>query len=242
MFDIERAIYEWKAPFTQRHIYSGQDISELEMHLRDVIADERLWGATDEEAFRSAVQRVGEERVLRADYQLSWHESAPLKRYFKSLWNERVFLDGRASRTIYSTARLYSIVFGLASLFWFVLVSVRVFILWLKIPGLVIFHDPYNWVLMTATALSGWFCVAPFRRWTGSSWDWIRMSYAVLVLLLLSHYIVFVSPTYQLDVLYDLAALVSISIGPMMWLFRVLSPQEHVYQDAEMSIATPRSW
>jgi hypothetical protein len=68
MFNLDHAITEWRGRLSAEGIKDRDLLDELESHLREVI-DERLRsGSGERDAFDRAVQRIGEARVLKAEF------------------------------------------------------------------------------------------------------------------------------------------------------------------------------
>lgn len=59
MSQLDLEIGEWRAFVEQSHGLTGGDVEELEIHLRDQIAELTETGLTDDEAFLIAVKRIG---------------------------------------------------------------------------------------------------------------------------------------------------------------------------------------
>ena len=68
MFDLERAIHDWKHALEQAESVSEGNIHELEAHLREGIADFVEKGLSREEAFLVASARLGEHSALDREY------------------------------------------------------------------------------------------------------------------------------------------------------------------------------
>jgi hypothetical protein len=67
-FDLNRAIQQWRADLAQSSAFRGENLDELETHLRDSVA---AWQARDlsaEEAFYIAAKRVGTGAVLKKEF------------------------------------------------------------------------------------------------------------------------------------------------------------------------------
>jgi len=63
MFDRERAISNWREEMSARDL-SDAVVDELESHLRDELEAQVRAGVGSEDAFTTAVQRVGRADVL----------------------------------------------------------------------------------------------------------------------------------------------------------------------------------
>lgn len=81
MFDMDRAVAEWKSEMSRGGVVAGADVEELESHLRE--SAERLMraGLSAEEAFLVSVRRLGGTDSLRLEYgkerpERVWRERA----------------------------------------------------------------------------------------------------------------------------------------------------------------------
>ena len=68
MFDIEKAISNWRGEMTARGINAPDILDELESHLRDEIASRINSGCGEENAFHAAVRNIGEGTALQAEF------------------------------------------------------------------------------------------------------------------------------------------------------------------------------
>ncbi len=68
MFDLDRAVAEWKRSLLEESPCSLGDVRELEAHLFDLMEDFRLSGLTDEEAFAMALHRIGDGACLKREF------------------------------------------------------------------------------------------------------------------------------------------------------------------------------
>jgi hypothetical protein len=68
MFDLDRAIVDWKRQLKAAGIRSVEALDELETHLRDHVEGQLAKGSTPEQAFGEAVTRLGPSRALREEY------------------------------------------------------------------------------------------------------------------------------------------------------------------------------
>lgn len=97
MFDLEKAIATWRASLTWKRSIDKQDRDELERHIRDAVEEGVRDGMSEEDAFRTAIRRMGQlpqiDREYRKIYwgklrkrrrlgdELAWR-AAMLKNYF----------------------------------------------------------------------------------------------------------------------------------------------------------------
>lgn len=68
-FHLENAIRTWRQFLGKERAISSDDAEELEIHLRDEVAELMERGYTSEEAFQRAVKQLGSYAVLQSDYQ-----------------------------------------------------------------------------------------------------------------------------------------------------------------------------
>src|SRR5438477_9844694 len=68
MFELEKAIAEWRQQMVAAGIKKGEALDELESHLRDDIQQQVQRGLTKEEAFEMAVERIGAAQALKSEF------------------------------------------------------------------------------------------------------------------------------------------------------------------------------
>ncbi len=68
MFDLEKAIKGWIKSLHRYEVFEDGLITDLELHLRDVVDSHREKGVDEEEAFRLAVAQVGTAESIAAEY------------------------------------------------------------------------------------------------------------------------------------------------------------------------------
>ncbi len=64
MFNLDKAIQNWKRELRSNPAFEDGDIAELESHLRDEVRELTARGLTEEEAFHKAVADIGEPRPI----------------------------------------------------------------------------------------------------------------------------------------------------------------------------------
>lgn len=69
MFDLEKAIAAWRRTYEHRRAFFAEDVEELERHVRDHITALVAAGHGEEEAFRLAVQQVGDSSSTEVEYR-----------------------------------------------------------------------------------------------------------------------------------------------------------------------------
>ena len=68
MFDLERAIQQWKKELWKNEALEDGYIAELESHLRDEIDFLTAAAKTEEQAFKEASAEIGETGRIATDY------------------------------------------------------------------------------------------------------------------------------------------------------------------------------
>ena len=87
MFDLNLALSEWRRKMAAAGIESGELLDELESHLRDDVEEQVRSGADAEQAFDSAVRRIGTARALRKEFAKSGRPAgALLLRFLRSFY------------------------------------------------------------------------------------------------------------------------------------------------------------
>ena len=69
MFNLETAIAEWRRHLNSRGVGSSQVLDELESHLREDTEEYLREGATAQQAFEMAVQRLGQAADLECEFE-----------------------------------------------------------------------------------------------------------------------------------------------------------------------------
>lgn len=69
MFDIEKALAEWRHEMRGAGIKSPLPLEELESHLREEFEEQRTAGLKDEAAFQVAVRKIGQARALQGEFR-----------------------------------------------------------------------------------------------------------------------------------------------------------------------------
>jgi hypothetical protein len=68
MFDLEKAIAEWRQQIITAGLKKGEALVELEDHLRNDIQQQIQAGLTTQRAFEGAVERIGGTEALKAEF------------------------------------------------------------------------------------------------------------------------------------------------------------------------------
>lgn len=82
MFNLNQAIAAWRGQMAADGIISGEVLDELESHLRDDVEEQVRGGADAEEAFDSAVRRMGPAATLRNEFAKSCGPKGAWRRIF----------------------------------------------------------------------------------------------------------------------------------------------------------------
>jgi putative ABC transport system permease protein len=69
MFDLEKAVKEWKRALQKHESLEQGLVADLELQLRDTYEALKGEGLEDEEAFRKAAAQVGNPEAIAAEYQ-----------------------------------------------------------------------------------------------------------------------------------------------------------------------------
>lgn len=89
MFDLEKAIAAWRRSFKRHKTFIGDDLDELEQHLRDHIEDVVSAGESEKEAFYLAAHRLGNHSHIEAAYhQAYWTKHRARRTYRQALFKE----------------------------------------------------------------------------------------------------------------------------------------------------------
>jgi uncharacterized membrane protein len=67
-FDLNDAIHQWREALSQSPTFQGENLQELESHLRDSISTLQNRGLDTEEAFLIATRRLGKESMLELEF------------------------------------------------------------------------------------------------------------------------------------------------------------------------------
>jgi hypothetical protein len=80
MFDLEVTISNWRRQMVEAGIKPAEALNELESHLRDEVEHEKRLGASNENAFQIATQRLGNVGALRQEFQKVYRTSLALEK------------------------------------------------------------------------------------------------------------------------------------------------------------------
>ncbi|HTX20505.1 MAG TPA: hypothetical protein VMD27_01405 [Candidatus Aquilonibacter sp.] len=69
MFDLEQSIAEWRQQMLDAGIKAPVPLEELEIHLREEIEMQMKSGLSEREIFNSAVQKIGQARVIQTEFK-----------------------------------------------------------------------------------------------------------------------------------------------------------------------------
>ena len=123
MFDLDKAIATWRASLTWKRSIDKQDRDELERHIRDAVEEGVRSGMSEEDAFRTAIRRMGHlpqiDREYRKIYwgklrkrrrlgdELAWR-AAMLKNYFT------IALRLLIKQRVYAVINIFGLAVGIA--------------------------------------------------------------------------------------------------------------------------------
>src|SRR6185503_634380 len=85
MFNLDKAISEWRRRMARAGVKPADVLDELEAHLRDDVDQQMRAGLASEEAFRLAVQRIGQANRLKAEFEKLGTGAHRVRRIIKSL-------------------------------------------------------------------------------------------------------------------------------------------------------------
>jgi hypothetical protein len=94
MFNLEQSIADWRRQMLAAGIRSPVPLEELEIHLREEIEQQMKSGSSEQDAFNSTVQKIGEAGLLKTEFKkaggfLDWlgkDKSARTNRIPGALW------------------------------------------------------------------------------------------------------------------------------------------------------------
>jgi hypothetical protein len=69
MFNLEQSIAEWRRQMLAADIKSPVPLDELETHLRDEIEQQAKSGLSEADAFKTAVQRIGQAHMVQNEFR-----------------------------------------------------------------------------------------------------------------------------------------------------------------------------
>src|SRR5206468_1929625 len=69
MFDLERALADWRRRMVVRGIKTPVPLEELENHLREEVEQQLRSGAEAPQAFANAVERIGRPEALKLEFE-----------------------------------------------------------------------------------------------------------------------------------------------------------------------------
>ena len=77
MFNLEKSIAEWRRQMLAAGIKTPVPLVELEIHLREDMEQQKKSGLNDQEAFDSAVQKIGQAYMIQNEFEKQ--ASKPIK-------------------------------------------------------------------------------------------------------------------------------------------------------------------
>ena len=84
MFDLDKAIAEWRQQSLSAGIQNPLVLDELESHLRDDVERQVRSGISARQAFDAATRRIGQPGVLRAEFKKAEQAKPVIQR--KVVW------------------------------------------------------------------------------------------------------------------------------------------------------------
>jgi len=104
-FDLNEQLQRWREELAQSPAFSGENLNELESHLRDSIATLQRCGLDAEEAYLIATKRLGKDAVLEAEFSRIHPGQVWLERAFWMLlgiqiWAFTTQVCGSISRSV----------------------------------------------------------------------------------------------------------------------------------------------
>jgi hypothetical protein len=86
MFNLEQSILEWRRQMLAAGVKNPNILDELESHLREDVAHQMQSGASPEQAFQAAVQRVGPAGLLQREFAKLGGKKWALLRQLKDIF------------------------------------------------------------------------------------------------------------------------------------------------------------
>ena len=162
---LETQIAQWRAFLRRRRAVHGADVEELELHLRDQVADLVESGLDEDEAFLVAVKRMGNLDALSREFA---------REHSKRLWKQLVVAPAGNAGEPAGARREMPVVIGLA-------IAAAAAI---KAPVLFGFDDldadaPFylrNLSFFVLPLLSAYFL---WKRGTAGAWPWLALTFGV---------------------------------------------------------------
>lgn len=77
MFDVDNAVAEWRHQLIADGIKAPEVLDELESHLREEVDQRMRSGLSEQKAFASAVEQIGQANLLKREFAKAggWHEA-----------------------------------------------------------------------------------------------------------------------------------------------------------------------
>ena len=98
-FDLNQAIQQWRDSLAQSPAIRGENLDELEVHLRDSVVRWQAHGLADDEAFLIATRRLGKNETLGAEFGKVNGQAVWIDRLF---WAVIVFLGWTTVQQVYA--------------------------------------------------------------------------------------------------------------------------------------------
>jgi putative ABC transport system permease protein len=156
MFDLEKAIQEWKKGFHKYPVFEDGIIADMEIHLRDEFESRKKAGLDAEEAFRAAAAQIGTPDTLSSEYnknrlvKLNRRSPFRISRFMPALvWNyTKTALRKIRHHKVYSLINIMGLAVGMACCI--------LILLWVKDElSFDKFHKNYSNIFQTNVELQG---------------------------------------------------------------------------------------
>src|SRR5580658_7210105 len=85
MFDLESSIAQWRRQMLAAGIKTPVPLEELESHLREVIEQQIKSGLSEQQAFETAVQQIGQAIMIKEEFMKTGEAKWAILRKFKPM-------------------------------------------------------------------------------------------------------------------------------------------------------------
>ncbi len=125
MFNLEQSIAEWRQQMLAAGIKTPVPLEELESHLREDVEQQMRSGFSEQEAFGSAIKKIGQPRLLKTEFKKAGCTETFMKtyRFLGILWMALCGFPGiLILRTLLHDAIIYPKILTLPRFYLFILV------------------------------------------------------------------------------------------------------------------------
>jgi hypothetical protein len=91
MFNLDKAITDWRRRMVTAGIKTPEVLDELESHLRDEVEQQLRSGVSEEHAFEIALQRIGQTDALQTEFQKIGRAASVLRRKLRAAAERALF-------------------------------------------------------------------------------------------------------------------------------------------------------